>query len=112
MFKLDCPMVRPYSGLEHPHRADCRSDSARCWQTFPLKRSCWFGVFQLQSRSHREVEQLRQELESAQKKSLQQLQSRVVELESSCSELTEKKYKNESVIRDLKVKLVGSEEVG
>ncbi|XP_037530665.1 spindle assembly abnormal protein 6 homolog [Nematolebias whitei] len=81
--------------------------SSRHFDELQLERE---KVAELQSRFQREVEQLRQELESAQKKSLQQLQSRVMELESSCSELTEKKYKNESIIRDLKVKFVGSEE--
>lgn len=57
------------------------------------------------------MEQLRQELESAHKKSSQQLNGRLTELEASSRELTEKKYKNESVIRDLKIKLAGAEEV-
>lgn len=69
-----------------------------------------FGIFQLQNRLQQQTEQLRQELESAHRKSSQQLQSRLTELEASCRELTERKYKNESVIRDLKVKLVGAEE--
>lgn len=70
-----------------------------------------YVFFQLQSRLQQQTEQVRQELESAHKKSSQQLQSRLTELETSCKELTERKYKNESVIRDLKIKLVGSEEV-
>uniref|UniRef100_A0A7N5ZSV7 Spindle assembly abnormal protein 6 homolog n=1 Tax=Anabas testudineus TaxID=64144 RepID=A0A7N5ZSV7_ANATE len=65
---------------------------------------------ELQNRLQQQTEQLRQELESAHRKSSQQLQSRLTELEASCRELTERKYKNESVIRDLKVKLVGAEE--
>ncbi len=72
---------------------------------------CLSGVFQLQSRLQQQTEQLRQELESEHKKSSQQLHSKMVELEVSCRELTERKYKNESVIRDLKIKLVGAEEV-
>ncbi|XP_030290017.1 spindle assembly abnormal protein 6 homolog [Sparus aurata] len=67
-------------------------------------------VVKLQSRLQQQTEQLRQELESAHKKSSQQLQSRLSELEASCKELTERKYKNESVIRDQKIKLVGVEE--
>ncbi|XP_074493028.1 spindle assembly abnormal protein 6 homolog [Sebastes fasciatus] len=63
-----------------------------------------------QSRLQQQTEQLRQELESAHKKSSQQLHSRLTELEASCRELTERKYKNESVIRDLKIKLAGAEE--
>ncbi|XP_041791095.1 spindle assembly abnormal protein 6 homolog [Chelmon rostratus] len=65
---------------------------------------------ELQSRLQQQTEQLRQELESAHTKSSQQLHSRLSELEASCKELTERKYKNESVIRDLKLKLVGAEE--
>uniref|UniRef100_UPI0037E97D5F spindle assembly abnormal protein 6 homolog n=1 Tax=Semicossyphus pulcher TaxID=241346 RepID=UPI0037E97D5F len=65
---------------------------------------------QLQSRLREQTEQLRQELESAHNKSSQQLHGKLTELEASCRELTEKKYKNESVIRDLKIKLVGAEE--
>uniref|UniRef100_A0A7N8WUS4 Spindle assembly abnormal protein 6 homolog n=1 Tax=Mastacembelus armatus TaxID=205130 RepID=A0A7N8WUS4_9TELE len=64
----------------------------------------------VESRLQQQTEQLRQELESAHQKSNQQLQSRLTELEASCRELTERKYKNESIIRDLKIKLVGSEE--
>lgn len=73
--------------------------------------ACLHGVGQLQSRLQQQTEQLRQELESAHTKSSQQLHSRLSELEASCKELTERKYKNESVIRDLKLKLVGAEEV-
>ncbi|KAM7410664.1 hypothetical protein PAMA_001887 [Pampus argenteus] len=65
---------------------------------------------ELQSRLQQQTEQLRQELESSHKRSSQQLQSRLTELEASCRELTERKYKNESTIRDLKIKLVGAEE--
>ncbi|XP_076578752.1 spindle assembly abnormal protein 6 homolog [Chaetodon auriga] len=65
---------------------------------------------ELQSRLQQQTEQLRQELESAHSKSSQQLHSRLTELEASCKELMERKYKNESVIRDLKIKLVGAEE--
>uniref|UniRef100_A0A3B5L5V8 SAS-6 coiled-coil domain-containing protein n=1 Tax=Xiphophorus couchianus TaxID=32473 RepID=A0A3B5L5V8_9TELE len=67
-------------------------------------------ILELQSRFQHETEQLRQELETAHRKSSQQLQSRVTELETSCREQTERKYKNESIIRDLKIKLSGSEE--
>ncbi|XP_023123283.1 spindle assembly abnormal protein 6 homolog [Amphiprion ocellaris] len=65
---------------------------------------------ELQNKLQQHTEQLRQELESAHIKASQQLQSRLTELEASCRELTEKKYKNESAIRDLKIKLVGAEE--
>uniref|UniRef100_A0AAQ6ALU4 Spindle assembly abnormal protein 6 N-terminal domain-containing protein n=1 Tax=Amphiprion ocellaris TaxID=80972 RepID=A0AAQ6ALU4_AMPOC len=64
----------------------------------------------VENKLQQHTEQLRQELESAHIKASQQLQSRLTELEASCRELTEKKYKNESAIRDLKIKLVGAEE--
>ncbi|KAM9832000.1 LOW QUALITY PROTEIN: spindle assembly abnormal protein 6 homolog [Neosynchiropus ocellatus] len=67
-------------------------------------------ALELQSKLQQQTEQLRQELESSHRKSSQQLQSRLSELESSCRDLTERKYKNESAIRDLKIKLVGAEE--
>nr|XP_020476501.1 spindle assembly abnormal protein 6 homolog [Monopterus albus] len=67
-------------------------------------------AMEFQSRLQQQTEQLRQELESAHQKSSQQLHSRLTELEASCRELTERKYKNESVIRDLKIKLLGVEE--
>ncbi|XP_068449373.1 spindle assembly abnormal protein 6 homolog [Clinocottus analis] len=62
------------------------------------------------SRLQQQMELLRQELETSHQRSSQQLHSRLTELEASCRELTERKYKNESVIRDLKTKLVGAEE--
>ncbi|XP_029285406.1 spindle assembly abnormal protein 6 homolog [Cottoperca gobio] len=65
---------------------------------------------ELQSRLQQQTDKLRQELESSHKTSSLQLHSRLTELEASCRELTERKYKNESVIRDLKIKLVGAEE--
>ncbi|XP_029004152.1 spindle assembly abnormal protein 6 homolog isoform X2 [Betta splendens] len=65
---------------------------------------------ELQNSLQQQTMQLRQELESSHMKSCQQLQSRLTEMETSCRELTERKYKNESVIRDLKVKLAGAEE--
>uniref|UniRef100_A0A087X6N3 Spindle assembly abnormal protein 6 homolog n=1 Tax=Poecilia formosa TaxID=48698 RepID=A0A087X6N3_POEFO len=67
-------------------------------------------ILELQSRFQHETERLRQDLEAAHRKSSQQLQSRVTDLETSCRELTERRYKNESIIRDLKIKLSGSEE--
>lgn len=76
-----------------------------------MRHTVHAGVLQLQDRLQQQSEQLRQEQQSAHRRSSQQLQSRLTELESSCKELTERKYKNESVIRDLKIKLVGAEEV-
>ncbi|KAM3876236.1 spindle assembly abnormal protein 6 homolog [Diretmus argenteus] len=65
---------------------------------------------EVQTRFQQQNEQLRQELEAAHKRSIQQLQSKLTELEASNRELTERKYKNESTIRDLQIKLVGTEE--
>lgn len=66
---------------------------------------------QTQTRLQQQNEQLRRELEGAHTKSTQQLQSRLAELEASNRDLTEKRYKSESTIRDFKAKLVGLEEV-
>ncbi|XP_062250917.1 spindle assembly abnormal protein 6 homolog isoform X1 [Platichthys flesus] len=87
----------------------CQSSSlsSRHSQELQLERE---KAVELQSRLQQQIEQLRQDLESSHKKSSQQLHSRVTELEASCRELTERKYKNESSIRDLKIKLVGAEE--
>ncbi|GLD67683.1 spindle assembly abnormal protein 6 homolog isoform X2 [Lates japonicus] len=81
--------------------------SSRHSQELQLERE---KAVEVQSRLQQQTEQLRVDLESAHKKSNQQLHSRLTELEASCRELTERKYKNESVIRDLKIKLVGAEE--
>lgn len=66
---------------------------------------------QLQKRLQQQSEQVLQDLDSAHKRSSQQLQCRVSQLEVSCQELSEVKFRNESLIRELKVKLVGAEEV-
>ncbi|XP_040895983.1 spindle assembly abnormal protein 6 homolog [Toxotes jaculatrix] len=81
--------------------------SSRHCQELQVERE---KALELQSKLQQQNEQLRQDLESAHKKSSQQLHSRLTELEASCRELTERKYKNESVIRDLKIKLVSAEE--
>ncbi|XP_030646972.1 spindle assembly abnormal protein 6 homolog [Chanos chanos] len=67
-------------------------------------------ALEIQTKLQQQNEQLRQELESAHLRSTQQLQARLSELEISNRELTEKKYKTDSTIRDLKAKLVGLEE--
>uniref|UniRef100_A0A8C7XEB4 SAS-6 centriolar assembly protein n=1 Tax=Oryzias sinensis TaxID=183150 RepID=A0A8C7XEB4_9TELE len=81
--------------------------SSRHAQELQLERE---KAAELQSRFQHEVEQLRQELEKEQRRSSQQLQGRLGELEASCKDLTEKKYKNEAAVRDLKGKLGASEE--
>lgn len=65
----------------------------------------------MQKRLQQQSEQVLQDLDSAHKRSNQQLQCRLSELEASCKELTEVKYKNESVVRELKIKLASGEEV-
>lgn len=65
---------------------------------------------ELQKRLQQQSEQVLQDLDSSHKRSNQQLQCRLSELEASCKELTEAKYKNDSVIRELKIKLAGAEE--
>ncbi|KAL1023197.1 hypothetical protein UPYG_G00037550 [Umbra pygmaea] len=67
-------------------------------------------ALETQTRLQQQNEQLRRELEGAHSKSTQQLQSRLAELEVSNRDLTEKKYKSESSIRDLKTKVAGLEE--
>uniref|UniRef100_A0A8C7I1V5 Spindle assembly abnormal protein 6 homolog n=1 Tax=Oncorhynchus kisutch TaxID=8019 RepID=A0A8C7I1V5_ONCKI len=68
------------------------------------------NALETQTRLQQQNEQLRRELEGAHSKSTQQLQSRLAELETSNRDLTEKRYKSESTIRDFKAKLVGLEE--
>ncbi|XP_061635529.1 spindle assembly abnormal protein 6 homolog isoform X2 [Phyllopteryx taeniolatus] len=65
---------------------------------------------ELQNRLQQQTQQLRQDLESAHQRSSRQMQSRLAELETSCGELTDRKYKNEAVLRDLESKLAGVEE--
>ncbi|XP_036377106.1 spindle assembly abnormal protein 6 homolog [Megalops cyprinoides] len=67
-------------------------------------------ALELQTRLQQQNEQLRRELETAHLKSTQQLQSRLDELEAANRELTDRKYKSDSAIRDLKAKLTGLEE--
>uniref|UniRef100_A0A3Q3WQ37 Spindle assembly abnormal protein 6 N-terminal domain-containing protein n=1 Tax=Mola mola TaxID=94237 RepID=A0A3Q3WQ37_MOLML len=94
--KLRSEWTSQTSGLSSRHSQELQSEREK--------------TIELQSRLQNQTEQLRKELESAHNKSSQQLQRRLTELEVSCKELTERKYKNESVIRDLKIKLVGAEE--
>ncbi|XP_069574566.1 spindle assembly abnormal protein 6 homolog [Brachyistius frenatus] len=81
--------------------------SSRHSQELQLERE---KAVEVQSRFQQQSEQLRQELEKTHQKGSQQLHGRLTELEASCRELTEKKYKNEAANRDLKIKLVGAEE--
>lgn len=72
---------------------------------------CVRACAQLQKRLQHQSEQVLQDLDSAHKRSSQQLQCRMSQLEASCQELNEVKLKNESLIRELKIKLVDAEEV-
>uniref|UniRef100_A0A8C5ESQ4 Spindle assembly abnormal protein 6 N-terminal domain-containing protein n=1 Tax=Gouania willdenowi TaxID=441366 RepID=A0A8C5ESQ4_GOUWI len=94
--RIRCEWTNQTSSLSSQHSQELQSERAKS--------------LELQNRLQLQTEQLRQELESANQKSSQQLHSRVTELESSCRELTERKYKNEAAVRDLKSKLIGSEE--
>ncbi|KAG7327450.1 hypothetical protein KOW79_009056 [Hemibagrus wyckioides] len=67
-------------------------------------------ALEIQTRLQQQNDQLRRELEATHQRSTQQLQTRLSELETSNRELTEKKYKSDSTIRDLKAKLLGLEE--
>ncbi|XP_026091421.1 spindle assembly abnormal protein 6 homolog [Carassius auratus] len=67
-------------------------------------------ALEIQGRLQQQNEQLRQELESSHHRSTQQLQTKVSELETANRELTDKKYKSDSTIRDLKAKLSSLEE--
>ncbi|XP_027014411.1 spindle assembly abnormal protein 6 homolog isoform X1 [Tachysurus fulvidraco] len=67
-------------------------------------------AMEIQTRLQQQNDQLRRELEATHQRSTQQLQTRLSELETSNRELTEKKYKSDSTIRDLKAKLLGLEE--
>lgn len=56
-------------------------------------------------------EQQKKELEALHQRSTQQLQSRLSELEAANKDLTERRYKGDSTVRELKAKLAGAEEV-
>ncbi|XP_061535451.1 spindle assembly abnormal protein 6 homolog isoform X2 [Phycodurus eques] len=65
---------------------------------------------ELQERLQQQMQQRCQDLESEHKRTSQQTQSRLTELETSCRELTDMKYKNKATIMDLKSKLACVEE--
>ncbi|XP_066503824.1 spindle assembly abnormal protein 6 homolog [Hoplias malabaricus] len=67
-------------------------------------------ALEIQTRLQMQNDELRRELEATHQRSTQQLQIRLSELETSNRELTEKKYKTDSIIRDLKAKVQGLEE--
>lgn len=67
-------------------------------------------ALEIQGRLQHQVEHVRQEMEASHQRTTKQLQGRLGELEVSTRELTERRYKNESSIRDLQIKLASSEE--
>ncbi|XP_072271120.1 spindle assembly abnormal protein 6 homolog isoform X3 [Pyxicephalus adspersus] len=65
---------------------------------------------QLQAQYQFQHEQQKKELESSNNRTIQHLEGRVCELEAINKDLTERKYKSESCIRELKGKLSAMEE--
>ncbi|KGL76619.1 Spindle assembly abnormal protein 6, partial [Tinamus guttatus] len=64
-------------------------------------------ALQVQTQYQQQHEQQKKELESLHQKSIQQLQSRLSELEIINKDLTERRYKGDSTVRELKAKLSG-----
>ncbi|KAM8961231.1 spindle assembly abnormal protein 6 homolog isoform 2-T2 [Pelodytes ibericus] len=67
-------------------------------------------ALQIQTRYQLQYEQQKKELETSSSRTIQHLEARVSELEAINKDLTERKYKSESCIRELKGKLTGMEE--
>ncbi|NXC49700.1 SAS6 protein, partial [Penelope pileata] len=67
-------------------------------------------ALQAQAQYQQQHEQQKKELESLHQKSVQQLQNRVSELEVINKDLTERRYKGDSTVRELKAKLSGVED--
>ncbi|KFV10767.1 Spindle assembly abnormal protein 6, partial [Tauraco erythrolophus] len=67
-------------------------------------------ALQAQAQYQQQHEQQKKELENLHQKSIQQLQSRLSELEVINKDLTERKYKGDSTVRELKAKLSGMED--
>ncbi|XP_034636031.1 spindle assembly abnormal protein 6 homolog [Trachemys scripta elegans] len=67
-------------------------------------------ALQVQTQYQQQHEQQKKELENLHQKSIQQLQNRLSELEISNKDLTERRYKGDSTIRELKAKLSGIED--
>ncbi|XP_040422228.1 spindle assembly abnormal protein 6 homolog isoform X4 [Cygnus olor] len=64
-------------------------------------------TLQAQAQYQQQHEQQKKELESLHQKSIQQLQNRLSELEVINKDLTERRYKGDSTVRELKAKLSG-----
>ncbi|KAM9283844.1 spindle assembly abnormal protein 6 homolog isoform 3-T3 [Morus bassanus] len=68
-------------------------------------------ALQAQAQYQQQHEQQKKELENLHQKSVQQLQNRLSELEVINKDLTERRYKGDSTVRELKAKLSGLEDV-
>ncbi|NXX43690.1 SAS6 protein, partial [Tricholaema leucomelas] len=67
-------------------------------------------ALQAQAQCQQQHEQQKKELENLHQKSIQQLQNRLSELEVINKDLTERRYKGDSTVRELKAKLSGLED--
>ncbi|XP_028613151.1 spindle assembly abnormal protein 6 homolog [Grammomys surdaster] len=67
-------------------------------------------ALQTQVQYQQQHEQQKKDLEALHQRNIHQLQSRLSELEAANKELTERKYKGDSTVRELKAKLAGVEE--
>ncbi|KAM9238407.1 spindle assembly abnormal protein 6 homolog [Leptosomus discolor] len=67
-------------------------------------------ALQAQAQYQQQHEQQKKELETVHQKSIQQLQNRLSELEVINKDLTERRYKGDSTVRELKAKLSGTED--
>ncbi|XP_041573884.2 spindle assembly abnormal protein 6 homolog isoform X2 [Taeniopygia guttata] len=67
-------------------------------------------ALQAQTQYQQQHEQQKKELENLHQKSIQQLQNRLSELEVINKDLTERRYKGDSTVRELKAKLSGLED--
>ncbi|OXB81507.1 UNVERIFIED_CONTAM: hypothetical protein H355_004413 [Colinus virginianus] len=67
-------------------------------------------ALQAQTQYQQQHEQQKKELESLHQRSVQQLQNRLSELEVINKDLTERRYKGDSTVRELKAKLSGVED--
>ncbi|KAG8511573.1 Spindle assembly abnormal protein 6, partial [Galemys pyrenaicus] len=67
-------------------------------------------ALQAQVQYQQQHEQQKKDLETVHQRNIQQLQNRLSELETANKDLTERKYKGDSTIRELKAKLSGIEE--
>nr|XP_056701475.1 spindle assembly abnormal protein 6 homolog [Euleptes europaea] len=65
---------------------------------------------QMQAQHQQQYEQQKKELESLHQKTVQQLQNRLKELEIANKDLTERRYKGDSAVRELKAKLSSIED--